>query len=350
MKLNSYLLVIFSLATFLLTSVSCEENGEDKKFREFEVEFEGGNGDLTLEGTLLLPLNPTKSLLPGIVLIHGSGPQSRDVNISGQLGMAFGKSIPLFKEISESLVLQGFAVLRYDKRTCSIWNGCENSYPIIGDPSYWDFIADTTAAVDYLITHKEVSNNQITVIGHSQGGQIIPYISRDHPSVQNTILLASPYQPADMLWAWQADLLRSKLEELDYTAEQIDQNLAEIDQTSTELTQLRNGIFTGSTIADVPVAFWKEYMQAGDETPSIIQSLDTRVLVVQGGYDWNVPPEQAKLFKQDLAEHKSATVVILDELTHPFVRITEPDWSQITEDDIGDGVDQMLIDTLVDWL
>ena len=58
----------------------------------------------------------------------------------------------------------------------------------------------------------------------------------------------------------------------------------------------------------------------------------------------------AEAFAADLEDHPDAQVTILPELTHPFVRISEPDWTQITADDIGDEVDQAAIDALVYWL
>lgn len=60
-----------------------------------------------LNGILSLPDNCT-SMVPAVVLVHGSGPADMDESI--------GANKP-FRDIAEALSAQGIAVLRVDKRT-----------------------------------------------------------------------------------------------------------------------------------------------------------------------------------------------------------------------------------------
>ena len=62
--------------------------------KTIEVSFPSFDNFL-LEGTFYPPLDSTgaDAPAPGVVLIHGSGPQSRDYNLNGQVGMFFPFSI-----------------------------------------------------------------------------------------------------------------------------------------------------------------------------------------------------------------------------------------------------------------
>ena len=75
-----------------------------------EEAFTADAGDLMLEGTLLLPHRGSYELVPGVVLFHGSGAQSRDSPLAGQLMQQFGFEILIFEEIAEHLQDAGYAV------------------------------------------------------------------------------------------------------------------------------------------------------------------------------------------------------------------------------------------------
>src|SRR5439155_1698817 len=72
-------------------------------FRAVDVSV--GTAPFVLGGTLTVPvgLGP----FPGVVLLHGSGPQDRDETIGAS---------KVFKDLAEGLASRGIEVLRYDKR------------------------------------------------------------------------------------------------------------------------------------------------------------------------------------------------------------------------------------------
>jgi uncharacterized protein len=315
-------------------------------FSEQQVSFPGA--DFTLEGVLTLPESDAERH-PGVVLVHGSGPNSRDEVSSGQLLMAFGKEVRVFETLAQQLALRGFAVLRYDKRTCITGNGCDNSYPL-PDPNldFWAFRDDAEAAVAWLSTQPQVRPDDVTPMGHSQGGQVVPFI--DHEAVVDVALLASPYSPVDASLAYQLEFTRNLLQQVGQTPAQIDAATADLQVIVDEVAALRAGTFGGTTIAGVPIHFWQEWMDAGDATAAQVAAHDGGVLVIQGDYDWNVPPSEAALFEAALEGHADASVQLLPELTHPFVRVAQPDWMLITAGDIGDDVDAAFTTAVGDWL
>ncbi|HET7041416.1 MAG TPA: DUF3887 domain-containing protein, partial [Gemmatimonadales bacterium] len=73
-------------------------------FQEREVTV--GSGEWALPGTLSMPVGAGP--FPGLVLVHGSGPNDRDETV--------GKEMP-FRDLAWGLASRGIAVLRYEKRT-----------------------------------------------------------------------------------------------------------------------------------------------------------------------------------------------------------------------------------------
>jgi len=186
------------------------------------------------------------------------------------------------------------------------------------------------------------------VMGHSQGGQIVPFVQ--HEAATDIVLLAGPYRPVDQLLEYQAAKTVDVLTVLGYNDADIDVSTADLDDWVLQLGQIRAGNHDGASFGNTPASFWTEWLDAGDQTPDAVTSWPHGVLVLNGDYDWNVPPTEATMFDLQLAAHPDAEVQILPELTHPFLRVSQPQWQQITEADIGDGVDASLTDALIPWL
>ncbi len=134
-------------------------------FREEEVSFK--NGDVTLSGSLLLPL--TKNKFPAVVFTHGSGAETR----------APSRSLAL------RFVKKGIAALVYDKR------GTGRSSGNFRAASMEDLARDALAGIEFLTTHAEIDGQKIGVSGHSQGGWIAPLTSVMTKSVAFVIASAA---------------------------------------------------------------------------------------------------------------------------------------------------------------
>jgi pimeloyl-ACP methyl ester carboxylesterase len=119
-----------------------------KYYREEEVTFR--HGDVTLSGTLLVPLGRKRS--GAVVITHGSGPATRASYRSW--GMEF--------------VRQGIAALVYDKRGNGKSTGDWRS------ASMEDLARDALAGVELLKRRADIDESLIAVAGHSQGSWIAP--------------------------------------------------------------------------------------------------------------------------------------------------------------------------------
>ncbi len=150
---------------------------------------------LDLAGTLRLPAG--ESPAPAVVLIHGSGPQSRASEIPGQLNMVFGFDIPVFAELADALQESGFAALTYDKRSCGSFNGCaDNGYPLPSDDLTIEaFIDDARATVDFLRRRPEIDPDRVSIVGHSQGAQFVTSMLESDPNLARGVMIAGPYHP-----------------------------------------------------------------------------------------------------------------------------------------------------------
>jgi fermentation-respiration switch protein FrsA (DUF1100 family) len=160
-------------------------------YKEEEISFSNPEAGVTLAGTLTLP--PSGGPFPAVILIGGSGPQTRDADIFGH---------KLFLVLSDYLTRQGIAVLRYDKR------GIDKSTGNYRAATTADFAGDVKAAVAYLKTRKELRKNKIGLIGGSEGGMIAPMVAAKLKDVAFIVMMAGPGVPCDEGLIEQCALIR----------------------------------------------------------------------------------------------------------------------------------------------
>ncbi len=140
-----------------------------------DVVFENTQQNIRLAGTLSFPKGREKH--PAVILISGSGPQDRNQELFNHKP---------FLVISDYLVRNGIAVLRYDDR------GVAESGGEFKGSTTADFATDTRAAIAYLKSRKEIDANKIGLVGHSEGGIIAGMLAAQTREVGFIILLASP--------------------------------------------------------------------------------------------------------------------------------------------------------------
>lgn len=135
-------------------------------FTEEAIQFR--NGEVSFAGALLLPSGPGPH--PAIVLIHGSGSQSRDE--WRIFGMLFAR--------------EGVAALLYDKRDV----GHEPSGTDLVDLR--DLAGDALAAVALLKARNDIRGDQIGLWGISQGGMVAPIAAAQSSDVAFVIAVSAP--------------------------------------------------------------------------------------------------------------------------------------------------------------
>jgi uncharacterized protein len=135
------------------------------------------NDGVLLQGTLSRP-RWRRGVVPAMVIVHGSGPLTRDA-VRGD---------------TRALVRMGFAVLAYDKRGVGRSGG---TFPRRwGDSAelvLTQLAADAAVAMDSLRTAAGVDTSRLGFFGASQAGWIIPMAAeRTRHRPRFNVLLASP--------------------------------------------------------------------------------------------------------------------------------------------------------------
>ncbi len=138
-------------------------------YTAYEVRFR--NEDLELAGTVLQP--PGAGPHPGIVLAHGSGPQTRD---------------SYHRWFANALARAGFVTLIFDKRGSGESGG--ERWPLTTG-SFVDLADDVIAGVRFLRGRPEVSPDRIGVWGLSQGAWIGPLAATRAPGLVAFLVLLS---------------------------------------------------------------------------------------------------------------------------------------------------------------
>ncbi|THD61497.1 alpha/beta fold hydrolase [Phenylobacterium sp.] len=144
-------------------------------YREEAVVFDNAAAHVRLAGTLTLPQG--KGPFPVAVLISGSGPNTRNEPVLGH---------QIFLVLADHLTRNGIAVLRYDKR------GVGESTGDYSKATTQDFADDAEAAVRYLAARPDIDKRHIGLIGHSEGGLIVPIVAARDPAVSFIVMMAGP--------------------------------------------------------------------------------------------------------------------------------------------------------------
>lgn len=157
------------------------------------------NTDVDIKGTISLP-KESEGKLPLVIIIHGSGPVDRD-------GNAKVMQMNAYKLFAEFFASAGVAVLRYDKR------GAGESGGDFYETGMWDLVNDGIAAVKAVREMPEIDPERIFLLGHSEGGTLIPPINRSAEAA-GIILLAGHAMNVREASELQVKLLEEEVERL----------------------------------------------------------------------------------------------------------------------------------------
>ena len=150
---------------------------------ERPITLPAAGGELALRGTVAVPAGPGPH--PAAVLVGGFGPADGDGG--------FGERAGAYATWARELAARGVAVLRYDKRGTGDSDG-----PALSWLDARPLAADAVAAVRALVRLPGVDLGRVTIIGHSQGGDLALRAAAAAPATR-IVTLGAPAQPLGRL-------------------------------------------------------------------------------------------------------------------------------------------------------
>jgi pimeloyl-ACP methyl ester carboxylesterase len=297
---------------------------------EQEVLFES-NG-VILSGTLTLP--SAEGVYPAVLMIPGSGQVDRDEN---------ARKLPInaFRQISDYLVRQGYATLRYDKR------GVGASQGDYWKTGFFDNAADAAQALHFLKAHHHILSDQIFLLGHSEGAGIAAHLAGTGASAAGVILLSGWARRGEALMLWQAGQIVKGMHGVNkWLIDLLHVDVAKAEQK--KLAQIKRS--QGDTYRQLFVrvnAKWYREMLAYDPAEDM-PNIHVPVLALTGSKDIQVDPadlqRMGELIRGDFEAHE------LPGITH-ILRL-DPESPSIDHyrQLVARPVDPLVLDAISNWL
>jgi dienelactone hydrolase len=287
-------------------------------------------GGWPLPGTLSMPIGPGP--FPGVVLVHGSGPNDRDSSI--------GPNKP-FRDLAEGLASRGVAVLRYDKRTRA------HSGRIAGLREFTvkeETVDDAVAAVKKMRDTPGIRPDRVFVLGHSLGGMLAPRIAAAEPSIAGLIVMAGATRRLEQAIVEQTRYLAM----LDGTV------TAEEEARLTAVTKLAADVRTlkpsdpplGAPPISAPASYWidlRDYDPPADAT-----RINKPMLVLQGERDYQVTMDDLAAWRRALGSRANVQFKSYPALNHLFIAGSGP--SSPVEYNQAGHVDEAVVRDIAEWI
>ncbi|HEX5869624.1 MAG TPA: hypothetical protein VFY65_04350 [Longimicrobium sp.] len=262
---------------------------------EYEVLL--GVGEWAVPGVVTLPAG--EGPFPAAVLMHGSGPGTRDLDVGPN---------KVFREEAWGLAERGVAVLRYDKRATV--HAAKFRARGRGATLEEEFTEDGTAAVLLLKSTPRVDPRRVYVMGHSQSTIMAPAVAH-RTDAAGAVLVAASARPAHELIREQVEYSLS-LQETDSAtrarAQVMLRGVARMEDAATPDTAL---------ILGLPAAYWRssDPIRGMREMETMLER-GGRALVVHGGRDYLVTDVDFGIWQRRFGGRSGITLRRYADLNH----------------------------------
>ena len=287
-----------------------------------------GSGEWALTGILTLPAG--NGPFPGAVLMHGSGPGTRDLDVGPN---------KVFREEAWGLAARGVAVLRYDKRATAH----ANRFRALGRAATLDeeFTEDGLLAVRLLQGTPGVDPRRVYVVAHSQSTLMAADVAR-RTRAAGTVLIAASARPPWVLIREQVGYTSAASPDSarDADARQMLAGLARMGDPATPDSAL---------ILGRPMTYWRAADPArGMRDVDAMLREGGRALVVHGGRDYLVTDTDFGIWQQAFAGRQGIELRRYAELNH----LMQPGEGRMKAEEYNERrlVSQQMLHDVAEWI
>ncbi len=286
------------------------------------------SGDFDLPGMLTLPKKGEN--FPLVIFVHGSGPSDMDETV--------GQHKP-FKDLAEGLATQGIASIRYVKRTMLYGQSFMNkSYTLKEEVE-----DDLQKALEYAHSIPEIDKSKIYIFGHSLGGMIAPRFASKNPDLKGIVIAAAPARTFGEVLVEQYQYLQKTSQD---TSAQTKKIFADAIQEAKKGAAIKpNALPKDTLIIGLPVSYWLDINSLNQVATA--KKLKNRILVIQGGNDYQVSTADYNLWKSAL-KGKNVTFKLYPMLNHLFSFVSEKGTSLQYQE--PGNVEAVLVTDIANWI
>lgn len=306
---------VITLSQLILT-FSIFVNAEEQK-QNFVKSFDG----FKLETLVEVPSGLKKAEVKKVfVLVHGSGPQNLDEDLS-EVTIPPGAKNLFFRDLSKALLEKQFAIVRYNKRSFEVSKKLKNDKNYKNTKEYKTFnkspldhiIKDASFFVDY--AQREFPDAKVYLLGHSEGTKVSLNVLSTNKNIEGVVLIGF-YNESIATAMYEQSVHRyeglfnkldknldnyldeSELSGVDPISKSLKKQLSVVDLDSDKkisLSEFNAGNYSNLVMSD-------NYYNSGyfvDEaklprSSAIIKESKKKILFLQGEYDNQTPPHFAK--------------------------------------------------------
>jgi hypothetical protein len=247
-----------------------------------------------LPATLSMPKG--NGPFPGVVLVHGSGPNDRDETLGAN---------KVFKDLAWGLASQGIAVLRYDKRT--LVHPARVSQ-MTAFTARDEVDEDARLAAAALAATAGVDARRVFVLGHSLGGTLAPRIASGNAGIAGVIIMAGATRSIEDALLDQMRYLKADPQTI-AAAEASAQRIRDPGLAPGDVVEFLGGRIPGSYWLDL-----RAYQPV-----DVAASLTIPILILQGERDYQVTTVDFNTWSAGLKGRANVTTKLYPTLNHLFI-------------------------------
>lgn len=291
-------------------------------------------GEYKLPAILTLPVTTAK--VPVVVMVHGSGPNDIDETAG---------NYKTFRDLALGLAVNGIASLRYEKRSRVYGN--KMAADMENFTVKEEVTDDALAAIKQVSVIPEIDAGKIFLMGHSLGALLAPRIAAQTRLLNGIIMLAANAQPLQNVVLEQYEYLTA----LDTTATEQEKKEF-LEDARSKINQLNDTAAVRNMKAEdlllgLPATYWLDLINY--HQTSVAKNLSVRMLIVQGGKDYQVTPKEYELWQKALKKKKRTTFMFFPQLNHLMVpSVGKPSPAEYTQ--TKGNVPEELVKQVVNWI